>query len=106
DEQGALDGGMLALHARDGRGADRIADGVVSRFAGLGRGPAEAPIRSPDLLDGRPLAMGRLGASVLVGWGDGALAASLAAADDPSRSAGPALRQCWRDPAPGRLGAA
>ncbi len=77
--------------------------------AGGGPSPAAVPDEASTALgrvSGRPLHMATRGATVLVTWGEGLLAATLAARDNPERSAGAAIRSAWPECArPQRAGA-
>lgn len=95
DEQGDPGEGLIALHATDEDAAGRISERVASRIVG-----------EPGGLIPSRLEMSRRGASVLLAWGAEVLEQSLAAWEDPARSAGPMLRDAWGPTAPGRLGAA
>lgn len=99
DDAGRTDGVVLGLHAVDEPAASRLAGRVAPRLARAFGLPAGGP--APDgwsplgTLAGRPLALARRGATVLIGWGTAAPSRALAAMDDPGRSAGPALRASW-----------
>jgi|GEM_PF-1061237 len=94
-----LRGAVVALHAADPRSARRILDRVVAPFASMagsaaprpaaetGAEPdAEAPLIMFGRVSGRPLEAVARGSSVLVGWGEGALARALQSAEKPDES--------------------
>src|SRR5262249_17302404 len=108
---GGVDGLLVALHAADPAAAERIASDVLLRlmsaFVGA-RSKAAAPAlpnagSAPGRLGGRPLDMARRGATVLVAWGEGMLAASLQAHDRGLASAAPAIRAAWVEAPPQRV---
>ena len=69
----------------------------------MSRGPMEsgASVR----VAGRPLALARRGATVLIGWGETALPACLDAWEHPERSASEVIRSGWGPIPPQRAGA-
>ncbi|WP_422925016.1 hypothetical protein [Singulisphaera sp. PoT] len=100
--EGNASGGILALHLVDevsaGRLATQFLPKVMSRLdrghpkegAALGSLPSDA--RWLGNVSGKPVSVLRQGATVLVGWGDGLLAASLEAKAHPGRSAASILK--------------
>ncbi len=103
-------GALAALHARDATSASKIARDVLPRLTAsfLKTKKTDAPADGVEVLlgriQGRPLSVTTRGSTVLVGWGDGALAAALDALADPVRSAGAALRADWGSTPPQRIG--
>jgi hypothetical protein len=91
---------LLCLHLDREVSARRILDETLPRLAALGEGrrpttpgpgppaPAMEPFRPRRLgrLAGRPLEALARGSTVVIGWGEGALATSLQAADRPETS--------------------
>lgn len=111
DPQGQTRGALVGLHTRDADAASRIATTVLPRLASVYLKDREKPSATvpSDLLGhwrGRPVRAHALGASVWIGWGDGVLEESGAAADRPDGSAASVLRAAWGDAPPQRLGAA
>lgn len=115
DPAGRVTGALVALHADGPPAATRLAAAVSGLAAAFLKGQPQAEkkqaappgsVNRLGWLSGRPVeAIGR-GSTVLVGWGEGAVASALAAHEDPERSAGRAIRAAWEgdEPAPGRAG--
>ncbi len=110
DPSGDVTGALLALHAADPSAADRMATRVLPRLVAsyLKVSKPEQPadgVQRLARLAGRPLDVARRDATVLIGWGESALAASLVAQEHPERSAAAALRASWPQTSPQRAGA-
>ncbi|MBX6314654.1 MAG: hypothetical protein IRY99_17325, partial [Isosphaeraceae bacterium] len=111
DDSGTIDGGLIALHTVGDDAAERIATVILPRLsAAWGLAAAGDPEgadgrRLLGRAAGRPLEATRRGATVLIGWGEGMLAAGLDATDHPERSAGPSIRSGWGGARPRRAGA-
>jgi len=109
-ERGEITGALLALHTTDDAAAARLEETVLPRLLASQTRPApnEKPLaagRALGHVGGRPLRAARRGATVLLGWGDSALAKGLDAFDHPERSAGSVVRATWGETAPPRAGA-
>ena len=110
DRDGQISGAIVALHAVDADAAGRIADEVLPRlasaYARAGKPAAVGPdgVRPLGAVDGQPLSARRRGASVVVGWGEGALEVAQGACEKQERSAGAALRAGWGGSPPRRAG--
>ena len=110
DQDGDVAAIVVALHVADDQAAERLATHFVPRLAStvLNRPNleprAEGIEHLGDVLN-RPIVMARRGSTLLFGWGELSLAASLAAKDDPTRSAGPTVRNFWGSLPSHRLGA-
>lgn len=114
DPQGEARGAVVALHATDETSAERLAAEVLPRLAASftpGSKRTEpaggTEVGRLALISGRPLEAARRGSTVVAGWGEGLVASSLAAHDDPahSASAGASIRRPWADRLPHRAGA-
>jgi hypothetical protein len=109
-ERGDVTGALVALHATDEAAAARLADTVLPRLlAARSEPPAAAKSattgRALGRLGGRPVSVARRGTTVVLGWGETALAQGLDAFENPERSAGPLVRATWAGTAPPRAGA-
>lgn len=113
DDAGRPSGAVVALHATTPDAAGRIARDVLPRLSAsflAGRKadnqgqPAADGVTPLGTVDGRPLSCTTRGRTVLIGWGDGSLAAALEASEHPERSAGAALREGWGAVPPQRAG--
>jgi hypothetical protein len=110
DRQGNVSGGLCLLHVDDARAAQRLESAVIPRLAAAwvkqaGSAKASRELRALGQLAGRPLQSASRGTTVLVGWGESALASALDAKANPARSAGGLIRQHWTSAAPQRAGA-
>ena len=110
DPSGDVAGTLLVLHAADPPAADRIATSVLPRLVASylkGQEPADPAdgVQRLARLSGRPLEVTRREATVLIGWGESALAAGLGAKARPERSAAATLRASWSPTPPRRAGA-
>ncbi len=111
DRSGEVAGAMLALHTDDPAASLRLADAFVprvSRFLTRERVPDEPRpdgVRHLGRVAGRPLALARRGATVLIAWGETALPACLDAWEHPERSASEVIRSGWGPTPPQRAGA-
>jgi hypothetical protein len=104
---GRTGGALLALHADRPEDAERILQRVVAPLASLigGRKPdAGAKTRALGRLSGRPVEAASQGATVLIGWGDGALDSALRSMDRPEESAAASLEAVADGRALGRAG--
>lgn len=88
-----LAGAVVALHAVDAESARRILDRVVSPLASLAGAGAAGPVddgadapRALGRVSGRPLEALAKDATVLIGWGEGALDRALKSAESPDES--------------------
>ena len=107
DSSGNVAGALLVLHAADPPAADRIATRVLPRLVASylkGQEPADPAdgVQRLARLSGRPLEVTRRHATVLIGWGESALAAGLGAKASPERSAAATLRASWSPTPPRR----
>ncbi len=92
DDEGRIDGGLVALHALDEVAATRVADRVLPRL-----------MRSLGLPgEGRPV-IRRRGASALVAWGALADPRAEEGSERPGGSAVSMLKAAWGDRPPKRL---
>jgi hypothetical protein len=120
-EPGLLGGAILALHVDDEPSARQIASDVVPRLVNLQRGlkerghpPARGAAGSKAAHDagstrllgrvsGRPLEVITRGRTVLIGWGEGSLAAAINAADHSEDTVLKLVSSLWPRPEPVRL---
>lgn len=96
---------VVALHVANPDAAARLATHLVPRAAAsfLKGTSADEPVdgvRRLGRVSGRPLEVVQQGSTVLIGWGQNALQAGLAAGREPERSAGALLRSVWGDATP------
>lgn len=93
DASGKADGAVVRLHARDEPSAKRLQTLTLPRIlrAAFKRKPDDREPLIVTIAD-HPLAIDRRGNDVLVVWGRSIAARTAEAASDPSRSAGPGLR--------------
>lgn len=109
DQNGELAAIVLALHVADAQIAERLATRFVPRLASaLGKAKLE-PRPEGGLVLGeiwnQPIVMVQRDATLLFGWGQAALKASLSAKDNPTQSAGTSVRAFWGSLPSHRLGA-
>jgi len=95
---GKLGGAIVALHAADAQAARRILDRVVSPLAALAGSGASKPDAEPSpvalgRVSGRPLEAVARGSTVLIAWGEGALARVLQSAETPNESVAALLKR-------------
>ena len=94
DPSGKADGVLVQLHARDEPSAKRLQTLTLPRLlrAALKVKPEDRGDPLLLVVDGRPLSIERRGDDVAILWGRAIAARTSEAVADPSRSAGPALR--------------
>lgn len=109
NQKGEIAAIVAALHVADAQVAERLATRFVPRLASaIGQAKLE-PRAEGGLILGevwnQPIVMVQRGSTLLFGWGESPLAASLSAKDDPARSAGATVRAFWGSLPSHRLGA-
>lgn len=110
DPMGETSGAIALIHATDKTAARRIETAVVPRLAATwvkGGEPGALPngVRVLGRLSGRPVHVLGDESTVLIGWGEAALASAMEAKNRPHRSAGRTMRSGWSENAPQRAGA-
>lgn len=107
DNAGKTDGAIIALHTNSPDSATRIAGKTFPRLASSFIQGGKVADSGPTLgkVANKPLSLTTRGATVIVGWGETALAAATDAWDHPGRSAGEAIRAAWGATSPQRVGA-
>jgi hypothetical protein len=110
DSHGDLAGALILIHAVDNKAAERLETVVLPRlFAAWVKGGVPAgsagTVRRIGHVSNRPVQVVSRGTTVIVGWGEGALASALSAKDHPELSAGKIIRSGWTSQPPQRAGA-
>ncbi|MDR3634090.1 MAG: hypothetical protein P4L84_09810 [Isosphaeraceae bacterium] len=108
-DQGEITGALVALHTADDAAAARLAETTLPRLLASRTQPDEnakpaSAGRSLGRISGRPVGVAQRGATVVLGWGETALARGLDTYDHPERSAGRLVSAAWGGPAPPRAG--
>jgi hypothetical protein len=90
-----IDTGLIVLHFLDEVAARQFADRIKPTPT-----PGASGSRNIGQIEGRPVQLVRVGRSVAIACGEGSMASSMAAREDPRQSIGPALRAYWTKGAP------